>query len=82
MKEISVGDQLDHYRVDALVATGSHASIFRAFDLKDGAVVAIKVPHAELEMDPVFSRTISPRTGNRPETKSPKGHEGSAQRTP
>lgn len=54
MKEISAGDQLDHYRIDALVAPGSHASIFRAVDLKDGAVVAIKVPHAELELDPVF----------------------------
>jgi eukaryotic-like serine/threonine-protein kinase len=55
MKEISVGDQLDHYRVDALVAAGSHASIFRGVDLKDGTVVAIKVPHVELELDPVFS---------------------------
>ena len=54
MKEISVGDQLDHYRVDALVATGTHASIFRAVDLKNGAVVAIKVPHFELDLDPVF----------------------------
>jgi eukaryotic-like serine/threonine-protein kinase len=54
MKEISVGDQLDHYRVEALVATGSHASIFRGVDLKDGTVVAIKVPHVELELDPVF----------------------------
>ena len=54
MKEISVGDQLDHYRVDALVATGTHASIFRGVDLKNGTVVAIKVPHIELELDPVF----------------------------
>ena len=54
MKEITVGNQLDHYRVDALVATGSHASIFRAADLKNGTVVAIKVPHVELELDPVF----------------------------
>ena len=54
MKEISVGDQLDHYRIDALVATGSHASIFRGVDLKNGTVVAIKVPHVELELDPVF----------------------------
>jgi serine/threonine protein kinase len=54
MKEISTGDQLDHYRVDALVATGSHASIFRGDDLKNGTVVAIKVPHIELELDPVF----------------------------
>lgn len=54
MKEISIGDQLDHYRIDALVATGSHASIFRGVDLKNGTVIAIKVPHVELELDPVF----------------------------
>lgn len=54
MKEVSVGDQLDHYRIDALIATGTHASIFRGVDLKNGAVVAIKVPHVELELDPVF----------------------------
>ena len=54
MKEISIGDQLDHYRIDALVATSSHASIFKAVDLNNGTVVAIKVPHAELELNPVF----------------------------
>ncbi len=54
MKEISVGDQLDHYRVDALVATDNHASIFRGTDVETGAMVAIKVPHIELELDPVF----------------------------
>jgi serine/threonine-protein kinase len=54
MKEISVGDQLDHYRIDALVATGSHASVFRAVDLKNDTVVAIKVPHDDLELDPMF----------------------------
>ena len=54
MKEISIGDQLDHYRLDDLVATGSHASIFRGVDLKNGTVVAIKMPHVELELDPVF----------------------------
>ena len=78
MKEISVGDQLDHYRVDKLVATGTHASIFKGVDLSNGAVVAIKVPHTELELDPVFHK-IPPRTGNRPETKPPKGDEGSSQ---
>ncbi len=54
MKEIAVGDQLDHYRIDALVATGTHAAIFHGVDLKNGAVVAIKVPHSELDLDPVF----------------------------
>lgn len=54
MKKISIGDQIDRYRVDALVATGSHASIFRGVDLNNGTVVAIKVPHVELELDPMF----------------------------
>jgi serine/threonine-protein kinase len=54
MKEITVGDQIDHYRVDVLVAADNHASIFRGIDLKDGTVVAIKVPHVEQELDPVF----------------------------
>ncbi len=54
MKEISIGDQIDHYRIDALVAASSHASIFRGVDLNNGATVAIKVPFVELDMDPVF----------------------------
>ena len=55
MKEISVGDQLDHYRFDELIAGGSQASIFRGVDLNDGTVVAIKVPRVELELDPSLS---------------------------
>lgn len=54
MKEISIGDQLDHYRIEELIATASHASIFRAVDMDNGTVVAIKVPYVELELDPVF----------------------------
>src|SRR5580698_293131 len=30
------------------------ASIFRATDIRDGRQVAIKVPHPEMEMDPVL----------------------------
>ena len=37
-----------------LLPRDSHASIFRGVDLKNGTVVAIKVPHVELELDPVF----------------------------
>lgn len=55
MNEISIGVQLDHYRIDAVVATGSHATIFRGVDLRSGAVVALKVPYVELALDPVFS---------------------------
>ncbi len=48
------GDQLDHYRIDGLVARSGMASIFRATDLRDGRPVAIKIPHPEMEADPVL----------------------------
>src|ERR1700693_4079735 len=48
------GDQLDHYRIDVLVARSGMASIFRGTDVRDGRAVAIKVPHPEMEADPVL----------------------------
>ena len=54
MSEFHPGDQLDHYRIDGLVARSGMASIFRGTDLRDGKAVAIKVPHAEMEADPVL----------------------------
>ena len=54
MTSLHPGDQLDHYRIEALVARSGMASIFRATDLRDGRQVAIKVPHPEMESDPVF----------------------------
>jgi serine/threonine-protein kinase len=53
--EVEVGDILDHYRVDALVAETGMTTIFRATDKETGRLVAIKVPHASMEVDPVFS---------------------------
>jgi len=54
MPMLEVGDTLDHYRLDAAVARGGMATLFRATDLNDGRTVAIKVPHAEMEADPVL----------------------------
>ncbi len=54
MNPIHPGDQLDHYRIDALVARSGMASIYRGTDLTSGRQVAIKVPHPEVESDPVF----------------------------
>ncbi|MEO7145069.1 MAG: serine/threonine-protein kinase [Bryobacteraceae bacterium] len=54
MKPLNVGDRLDHYRIDAVVARSGMASIFRATDLNTGVQVAIKVPHPEIECDPVL----------------------------
>jgi serine/threonine protein kinase len=48
------GDQLDHYRIDGLVARSGMASIYRATDLRNNRQVAIKVPHGEMEADPVL----------------------------
>jgi eukaryotic-like serine/threonine-protein kinase len=48
------GDQLDHYRIEGLVARSGMASIFRATDLRNGRPVAIKIPHPEMEADPVL----------------------------
>src|SRR6202047_2673950 len=54
MSEFHPGDQLDHYRIDGLIARSGMASIFRATDVRDGKAVAIKLPHPEMEADPVL----------------------------
>jgi serine/threonine-protein kinase len=54
MTGLSVGNQLDHYRIDELIARSGMASIFRAIDLNDGKQVAIKLPHPEMECDPAL----------------------------
>jgi serine/threonine protein kinase len=54
MNELKAGDQLDHYRLEELVARSGMASIFRATDLDSGQRVAVKVPHMEMESDPLF----------------------------
>lgn len=48
------GDILDHYRVDAVVARGGMSTLYRATDMKTGRQVAIKVPHDEMEADPIL----------------------------
>jgi serine/threonine-protein kinase len=51
---LEAGDTLDHYRLDATVARSGMATLFKATDLRDGRVVAIKVPHQEMEADPIL----------------------------
>src|SRR5437588_1618896 len=48
------GTQLDHYRLENLVARSGMASIYRATDLQGGHSVAIKIPHPDVEADPLF----------------------------
>jgi serine/threonine-protein kinase len=54
MTPLHSGDHLDHYRIESLVARSGMASIFRATDLRNGRPVAIKIPHPEMESDPVL----------------------------
>jgi serine/threonine-protein kinase len=54
MKPLHPGDQLDHYRIEGVAARSGMASIFRGTDTRTGRPVAIKVPHPEMESDPVF----------------------------
>ena len=54
MISVHTGEQLDHYRIEGLVARSGMASIYRGTDLRNGRPVAIKIPHPEMESDPVF----------------------------
>ncbi|MGD0731518.1 MAG: serine/threonine-protein kinase [Terracidiphilus sp.] len=54
MTTLEAGDTLDHYRLDATVARGGMSTLFRATDLNDGRQVAIKVPHSDMEADPIL----------------------------
>src|SRR6202049_4562643 len=54
MTSLHPGDQLDHYRLENLVARSGMASIYKATDLENERTVAIKIPHPEVEADPLF----------------------------
>src|SRR5580698_4123723 len=54
MMALYAGDQIDEYQLEDLVASSGMASIFRARDTRNGRAAAIKVPHPEAELDPVF----------------------------
>jgi len=48
------GQQVDSYRIDASVARSGMATIYRATDTRDGRTVALKIPHPDMEADPLF----------------------------
>jgi serine/threonine-protein kinase len=54
MTAIRADELLDHYRIDKLIARSGMASIYKATDTRNGRPVAIKVPHPEMEGDPVL----------------------------
>jgi eukaryotic-like serine/threonine-protein kinase len=54
MTTLEPGNQLDHYRIDAIVAHSGMSVLYRATDLHTGKPVAIKLPLEAMESDPVL----------------------------
>ena len=54
MREPAVGDTLDGYELQALLARGGMATIFKAIECETGRSVALKIPHIQYESDVVF----------------------------
>jgi eukaryotic-like serine/threonine-protein kinase len=54
MSQLEPGDTLDHYRIDAAVARSGMSVLYRATNLESGLQVAVKVPHPEMQSDPVL----------------------------
>jgi serine/threonine-protein kinase len=54
MRDAIVGERLDQYLLDELLARSGMASIFKATDTRSGRTVAVKVPHMQYESDIAF----------------------------
>lgn len=54
LDSVEAGSQIDSYRIDAPVARSGMASIFRATDVRNHRVVALKIPHPDMEADPIL----------------------------
>jgi serine/threonine-protein kinase len=52
--DLEAGTQVDFYRIDVPVARSGMASIFRATDTRDNRTVALKIPHPDMEADPIL----------------------------
>jgi len=48
MSRYSLGQQLDHYRIEELLGTGAYAETYKATDTRDGRTVVLKVPDPKL----------------------------------
>ncbi|HVA80695.1 MAG TPA: serine/threonine-protein kinase [Candidatus Binataceae bacterium] len=54
MREVSVGETLDQYKLTEVIARSGMASIFKGIDTISGQTVAIKVPYLQFESDVIF----------------------------
>jgi serine/threonine-protein kinase len=48
------GAMIDSYRIDQAVARSGMATIYRATDLRDNRTIALKIPHPDMEADPIL----------------------------
>ncbi len=48
------GEQIDFYRIEEPVARSGMATIYRAIDTRDNRQVALKIPHPDMEADPIL----------------------------
>jgi serine/threonine protein kinase len=53
-EQLKPGERFEYFRIEAFVMCTAMTSIYRATDLRTGQLVAIKIPHPELECDPIF----------------------------
>jgi len=54
VETIESGSQIDSYRIELPVSRSGMASVFRATDMRDNRVVALKIPHPDMEADPIL----------------------------
>jgi len=52
--ELEAGSKIDFYHIETPVARSGMATIYRATDLRDNRTVALKIPHPDMEADPIF----------------------------
>jgi serine/threonine-protein kinase len=53
-EQLKPGQRFEYFRIEAFVVRTCMTTIYRATDLRTGQLVAIKIPHPELECDPTF----------------------------
>jgi len=51
---LEAGSQIDFYRIDTPVARSGMATIYRATDVRNNRTVGLKIPHPDMEADPLF----------------------------
>ncbi|HEV2175143.1 MAG TPA: serine/threonine-protein kinase [Terracidiphilus sp.] len=60
---LEAGSQIDSYRIETPVARSGMASIYRATDVRDNRTVALKIPHPDMEADPILSDRFKREAG-------------------